>query len=179
MRPLEAMDTDDLYSIYSDPNVMKYWNFLPWSDPDCAREFIIKDNEALQFGDYLRLGIEMKTTRRLIGACSLFSFNKQCMRAELGYLLAKRYWGQGFMHEALVGLLDYAFNVLALNRIEADIDPRNVASAKVLIRLGFQKEGHLRERWIVNDEVSDSDLFGLLRHDWNSIMPGNDQSHQT
>jgi ribosomal-protein-alanine N-acetyltransferase len=53
-----------------------------------------------------------------------------------------------------------------LNRIEADIDPRNVASARSLERLGFRKEGRLRERWIVSGEVSDSDLYGLLRIDW-------------
>jgi len=60
----------------------------------------------------------------------------------------------------------YAFNDLDLNRIEADVDPRNVASARSLVRMGFRKEGHLRERWIVSGEVSDSDLYGLLRIDW-------------
>ena len=52
------------------------------------------------------------------------------------------------------------------NRLEADIDPRNVASARSLVRLGFRQEGHLRERWVVNGEVSDTDLYGLLRIDW-------------
>jgi RimJ/RimL family protein N-acetyltransferase len=55
---------------------------------------------------------------------------------------------------------------MALNRVEADIDPRNHPSAKTLERLGFQKEGHLRERWIVNGEVSDTGLYGLLASDW-------------
>ena len=70
------------------------------------------------------------------------------------------------MHEALGALLDYGFGELALNRVEADIDPRNAASAKTLERLGFRQEGYLRERWIVADEVSDSSLYGLLRRDW-------------
>jgi RimJ/RimL family protein N-acetyltransferase len=71
------------------------------------------------------------------------------------------------MHEALTALLDYGFHNLNLNRIEADIDPRNVSSAKTLERLGFTKEGHLRERWIVGEEVSDTFLYGLLRREWN------------
>jgi len=54
---------------------------------------------------------------------------------------------------------------LRLNRIEADIDPRNVASAGLLERLGFVREGVLRERWIVGDEASDSALYGLLASD--------------
>ena len=70
------------------------------------------------------------------------------------------------MHNALQALLRYAFQTLDLNRLEADIDPRNVASARTLERLGFQKEGYLRERWIVNDEISDTCLYGLLRREW-------------
>jgi len=56
-----------------------------------------------------------------------------------------------------------------LNRIEADIDPRNPASAKTLECLGFQKEGLLRERWIVSDEVSDTAYYGLLRQEWQPL----------
>jgi RimJ/RimL family protein N-acetyltransferase len=59
-----------------------------------------------------------------------------------------------------------------LNRIEADIDPRNVASARSLERLGFSKEGHLRQRWIVNGEVSDSAFYGLLLSDWQAQQRG-------
>ena len=73
------------------------------------------------------------------------------------------------MHEALQALLAYAFHALDLNRLEADIDPRNLASAKVLKQLGFLKEGHLRDRWIVNNEVSDTALYGLLRKEWRSL----------
>jgi RimJ/RimL family protein N-acetyltransferase len=72
------------------------------------------------------------------------------------------------MHEALRRMLDIAFVQFELNRIEADIDPRNTASARSLERAGFAREGLLRERWIVNGEVSDSALYGLLRKDWQS-----------
>jgi RimJ/RimL family protein N-acetyltransferase len=57
---------------------------------------------------------------------------------------------------------------MGLHRIEADIDPRNTASARCLERLGFVKEGLLRERWIVEGEVSDSAIYGLLQPDWAS-----------
>ena len=88
---------------------------------------------------------------------------QSCM---LGYAVDAQCQGQGLMHEALHTLVTHAFNVLDLNRLEADIDPRNVASARSLVRLGFVREGHLRERWIVDGEVSDTDLYGLLRNDW-------------
>ena len=70
------------------------------------------------------------------------------------------------MCEALGALLNYAFHTLNLNRLEADIDPRNHASAKILERLGFTREGHMRERWIVNGEVEDTWWYGLLRREW-------------
>jgi RimJ/RimL family protein N-acetyltransferase len=70
------------------------------------------------------------------------------------------------MDEALRALLNYGFSQLKLNRVEADIDPRNEASARSLERLGFSKEGYLRERWIVGEEISDSALYGLLHRDW-------------
>ena len=86
-------------------------------------------------------------------------------------MLARPYWGQGYMHEAMRAMVDFAFHEMQLHRLEADVDPRNTASVKTLERLGFQKEGVLRERWIVGDEVSDSALYGLLASEWASPSP--------
>ncbi len=117
-------------------------------------------------GKYVYLGIERTSDGKLIGECSLFNLVPQCRRAEVGYTLAQQAWGNGYISEALVALLEFGFARLDLNRVEADVDPRNVASAKTLEKLGFQKEGLLRERWIVGEEVSDSALYGLLAVDW-------------
>ena len=119
-----------------------------------------------QSGESLPLGIERNCDNVLVGNCTLFHFHESSRRAEIGYVLGRPYWGFGYMHEALHALLTYAFEHLALNRLEADIDPRNTSSAKSLERLGFRKEGHLRQRWIVNGEVSDTGFYGLLRDDW-------------
>ena len=72
------------------------------------------------------------------------------------------------MQETLKAVLNYAFDVLNLHRIEADVDPRNDASVRTLERLGFQREGYLRERWQVNGEIQDAFFYGLLRPDWES-----------
>ena len=122
--------------------------------------------EGYRTGSALQLGIERRADSALVGTCSLFHFHVASRRAEIGYVLGRPYWGSGYMHEALQALLGYAFQALDLNRLEADIDPRNRASARTLERLGFQKEGHLRERWIVNGEVSDTWMYGLLRREW-------------
>lgn len=166
LRPLREEDRAELFGIFSDPTVMRYWSTPPWPSVQVADERIARHTQAMARGEYLQLGIECRADGRLIGTCSLFNLDQQNKRAEVGYALAHAAWGHGYMHEALCALLSYAFSEMGLNRIEADIDPRNEGSARTLRRLGFQQEGYLRERWIVNDEVSDSALYGLLRGEW-------------
>ena len=171
LRPYRPSDAEALFAIYSDVRVMRYWSYPPWPSIDKAHEMIAKDATALAAGEHLRLGVATLDDARLIGHCSLFNLNAQCRRAEIGYGLAFDAWGHGYMHEALTAVLNYGFTEIALNRVEADIDPRNAASAKTLERLGFQNEGFRRERWVVDGEVSDSGLYGLLRRDWLARTP--------
>lgn len=166
LRTLTDADAPALYGIFSHPEVMRYWSRPPWTEPAQAHQMVLTSLEDLRTGDALRLGIARRSDDRLVGTCSLFSFHVESRRAEIGYALGRPFWGCGYMHEALAALVEYAFTTLGLNRLEADIDPRNAASARTLERLGFQKEGHLRERWIVSGEVSDTWWYGLLRREW-------------
>jgi len=166
LRFLDEADLSALYELFSHPEVMRYWSYPAWIEPSQAKQMLVDVQEGYRTRSGLQLGIERSFDQRFVGVCTLFAFHVPSRRAEIGYALARPYWGLGYMNEALQALLGYAFQTLDLNRLEADIDPRNLASAKTLERLGFQKEGHLRERWIVNDEVSDTGLYGLLRRDW-------------
>ena len=166
LRPLHEADAPSLFAIFSDPKVTRYWSTPTWTSIDLANAMIAKDQKAMADGEYVRLGLQRVDDGSMIGICTLFAFLEQCRRAEVGYGLAAHAWGHAYMDEALRALLGYGFTTLGLNRVEADIDPRNEASARSLERLGFQKEGHLRERWIVGDEVSDTALYGLLQRDW-------------
>ena len=166
LRPLRVDDAEALFRMHTDLQVMRYLSTPPWQSVALAEELIAKDLAALPAGQHLRLGLVERSAWALVGSCSLFAFNEQCRRAELGYMLARPHWGVGLMHEALRAVVAFAFDGLKLNRIEADIDPRNSASARSLARLGFVEEGYLRERWIVDGEVSDTALYGLLRSDW-------------
>ena len=131
LRPLVEADAPALFAIFSDPAVMRYWSTPPWASMDEAHALVARDQKAMAAGDYLRLGLVRTDTGALIGNCTLFSIRTTCRRAELGYGLAQSAWGQGYMHEALRALLDFGFSALNLNRVEADIDPRNSASAGV------------------------------------------------
>jgi [ribosomal protein S5]-alanine N-acetyltransferase len=166
LRFLADTDAPALFQIFSNAEVMRYWAWPAWTELSQARQMVIDSQEGYHSGSALQLGIERRADGVLVGTCSLFHFHAASRRAEIGYALGRPYWGSGYMHEALEVLLGYAFQTLDLNRLEADIDPRNQASAKTLERLGFQREGHLRERWIVNGEVSDTWWYGLLRREW-------------
>jgi ribosomal-protein-alanine N-acetyltransferase len=117
-------------------------------------------------GACIRLAIERREDKRVVGEALIFNFAMESKRADLGYALARNAWGSGYVSEALVPLLDYGFKQVELNRLQAVIDPRNAASARVLERLGFQYEGRQREHYIVRGETTDSGLYGLLRREW-------------
>ena len=136
------------------------------TDVSEARQMLINIQKNNRNGSALQIGIQRKSDQALIGTCALHNLHLNSKRAEIGYALGRTYWRQGYMREALTVLIDYAFKSLGLNRLEADIDPRNAASENLLELLGFQKEGYLRQRWIVDGEVSDSVIYGLLRSDW-------------
>ena len=178
LRPLAAADAHDVFAVYSDPVVMRYWSTPPWTRIEQAHEMIAGDIAGFEGGEHLRLALlpaDGTAPLPLLGTCSLWNIDRSSRRAEVGYLLAATAWGRGYMHEAMTALVRYAFEDQGLNRLEADIDPRNQPSEKSLLRLGFQKEGHLRERWIVNGEVSDSGLYGLLARDWRACSSSGPQ----
>jgi RimJ/RimL family protein N-acetyltransferase len=166
LRPLQAADAPVVFALHADPAAMRYWSTPPWTEARQADDLIARNQAAMAAGDYLCLGLELHGNGCLIGLCTLFAFHLPSRRCETGYMLKRDCWGQGLMHEALGTLLNFGFGVLDLNRVEADIDPRNAGSRRTLQRLGFIEEGRLRQRWIVDGEVSDSALYGLLRRDW-------------
>jgi RimJ/RimL family protein N-acetyltransferase len=168
LRPLCAADAPGLLRISSDPEGMRYWSGPPWATLDQAHSMIEHGARGITTGDQLRLGIEIIEGAVLAGTCTLFNINDSCRRVEIGYGLHPSAWGRGYMNEALAALIAYGFENRQFNRIEADIDPKNGASARCLERLHFIKEGYLRERWIVGGQVSDTALYGLLRSDWAS-----------
>lgn len=165
LRPLREADARAFFEIWSDAEAMRYFSFSTMTHIDEAEARVARNVQTSASGESLACVLESRETGEALGECVLFHANEQCRRAEIGFSLRRTYWRGGYMREAASAMIDHAFGTLRLNRLEADIDPRNVASAGLLERLGFVREGLLRERWIVGDEVSDSALYGLLASD--------------
>jgi ribosomal-protein-alanine N-acetyltransferase len=166
LRWISAKDVDDFYGIYSNPEVMRYWSTPPLPDRSAASKLISEIHEGFERRELLKWGIALRSEDTLIGSVTLFHLDFTHRRAEIGYALGRPYWGKGYMQETLRAVISYAFEVLNLHRIEADVDPRNAASIRTVERLGFQREGYLRERWQVNGEIQDALFYGLIRPDW-------------
>lgn len=166
LRPFTDADADALFALHSSAYVLRYWDAPPWSERTQAERFIATCRQMADEGSGARLAIDRLADGAFIGWCSLTQWNPTYRSASLGYCLHDAAWGHGYATEAAGALLQWAFETLDLNRVQAETDTRNLASARVLEKIGFLREGTLREDCVVNSEVSDSWVFGLIKREW-------------
>lgn len=166
LRQLARSDAAALFALYSDPDVMRYWNHAPWTSMGQATLTIAEARADYVTGASLHCAIEQTVTGKLIGSCALYAVSRQHRSASVGYMLSQEYWGQGYLAEAMQLLLAHAFGAWNLNRVEAEANRRNTGSCRALERMGFRPEGLLRERWIVAGEKHDTIAYALLRDAW-------------
>lgn len=170
LRPLHDADAPYLFEAWSDPEVVRYFSFPPMQGIDQARARVAEKLQASSEGGGLIFVIHSRNGGEVLGDCGLHHADPRRRQAEIGYCLARRHWGKGYMTEALEALIDYGFKGAGLLRIEARIPSRNLSSVRLVERLGFHLEGYLRERWVTgNGEVADVSLYGLVRRDRQSV----------
>ena len=166
LRPFNDSDANALFALHSNAYVLRYWDSPPWSNRLRAERFITTCRQIAEAGTGTRLAVDRVSDAAFIGWCSLTRWNPDYRSASMGYCFDDAAWGQGYATEAARALLEWAFDTLDLNRVQAETDTRNAASARVLEKLGFVREGTLREDCVVNGEVSDSWVYGLIRREW-------------
>jgi RimJ/RimL family protein N-acetyltransferase len=166
LRPFGDADAQDLFALHSSARVLRYWDSPPWSGRGRAEHFITTCQQMAEEGAGARLAVDRLADGSFLGWCSLSQWNQDYRSASLGFCFDEAAWGHGYATEAARVLLQWAFAAMDLNRIQAETDTRNIASARVLEKLGFVREGTLREDCVVNGEVSDSWVYGLIRREW-------------
>ncbi len=169
LRSVEHTDLPALLEVMQSEAVCRHLPYDTWKSIEDGHAWFARMQKRHEERSGIIFVLAERATQRVIGTLLFFNFNEPSARAEVGYILGEAHWGKGLMHEALQGWLRCGFETLGLRRIEAEIDPRNTASRKVLMRLGFVREGLLRQRWFTKDELSDSELFGLLQSDFQPI----------
>ncbi|GMV31718.1 MAG: acetyltransferase [Rhodanobacteraceae bacterium] len=166
LRTVLRSDLEAIYLLHSDSRAMRYWSFAPWTERQQAHDWFAQRASHGEREEVWPWGITRQDDDELFGIVTLFSVNRVQRRSEIGYQLRPSHWGQGYAQEALRAVLGYGIDALELGRVEADIDPRNEASCRLVERLGFRREGYLRERWRVNGEITDTALYGLLAREF-------------
>lgn len=164
LRPLRGDDVDALHALFSDPGVTRYWSFQAWSRRAQAEQYLA-ERLALQPPAVHGWAIAAEGDV-LVGTLTLFVLDGPPRRGEIGYALRSDRQGLGLASEALRLAIGFAFDALDLGRIEADVDPRNLASWRLLERLGFRREALLHDRCRAGNEVGDAAIYRLQRQDW-------------
>jgi len=166
LRQINQKDAQALYSLRADSRVMQYIDRPLATSIDDANEFINKINNSLITGDGISWAISLKDDPVMIGNIGLWRIIKENYRAEIGYMLHTAFQGKGIMQECFDLVLHYGFNDLKLHSIEANINPENLASMKLLEKNGFVREAYFKENFFYDGRFLDSAIYSLLEPAW-------------
>ncbi len=139
LRQLLESDVKEIFSLRSDKLINKYLDRQPSITLDDSLNFITTTNENIKNSELKYWAIELKDSKKLIGTICLFDFSDELKKCEIGYELLTDYQGQGIMNEAAKTIIEYAFQTLGLNRIEACTHKDNQNSTKLLHKFNFEK----------------------------------------
>ena len=166
LRETRESDATFLFRHLSDGEVCRYlFDAEPYTTIDEAesliRLFIDPEGKSLN-----RWIIVEKESGEPIGTCGFSFWDGENNIADIGYDLAPAYWKRGYMTEALTEAITSGFDNMSLNRIEAVIALENVASTGLVEKLGFVREGIMRDRHLFKGTYYDHYLYSLLARDW-------------
>ncbi|WGD36686.1 GNAT family protein [Lysinibacter sp. HNR] len=168
LRLMTLDDTEAILTYQADEEVTRYLPYPP-RDRDTVikkiQEHSIRDSLA-QDGDYMMLLAERRSDGATIGEMYFKLDSVEHSRAEIGWVLHPQFHGHGYASEAAQALLDVAFYTMKLHRVFALLDPRNDASVSLCLRLGMQKEAHLRHDEFFKGEWADTGIYGILSDEW-------------
>ena len=169
LRKLTMRDAGDIYRYSRDPEVARHvlWDaHRSIGESRAYLRYMIRRYRAHEPASW---GIEYTANRQIIGTIGFMWIQQDNASAEVGYSLAREYWNRGLMTEALQAVIQYGFDGMNLNRIEAQHETTNPASGAVMRKCHMQKEGTLRSRLFNKGRYVDVDLYAILRRDFNRL----------
>jgi [ribosomal protein S5]-alanine N-acetyltransferase len=161
MRPQRAADAPALHEAYRDAELMRFWSSAPHATLEETAAYLSGGRGREHWRGW---SVTLKGEDVAIGTLAA-GFRRPGVY-EIGYLLARAHWGQGYAREAVTRLLRLLFEEEGARRVFADTDPDNGASNRLLEALGFTLEGRLRDEWETHIGVRDSLIWGMLRDEW-------------
>ncbi|MGB8887516.1 MAG: GNAT family protein [Candidatus Korobacteraceae bacterium] len=169
LRDLEASDAPRIFVYRSHPEVSRFQSWGTESGDEIS-SYIggIATMEPGAPGLWYQLGIELRSSRQLIGDCGFRVMHHEPRQVEFGIALDLKFQSKGYAAEALRALLDYLLVKLDKHRVFGSVDPRNVRSIRLMQRVGMRKEAHfVQSLWFQGEWVDDM-IFAMLASDWKS-----------
>jgi len=163
LRPLSRSDADAVFAMMSDDETMRFWDYPAFKDRETVAEIIDAQLADIAEGGALYWAVALSPDGAAIGCCDLSEIDRHHGRAEIGFLFNRAYWGNGYALEAMQSVAEYAFEDLRLRRLWARFHDGNIASQRLLERLGFSREGRLRGHILREGEARDCEIYGRVR----------------
>ncbi|MFP5115217.1 GNAT family N-acetyltransferase [Bacillaceae bacterium C204] len=163
LRELMEYDALDILNCFSNADVLRYYGQNPLTSIVQVKQLVRNFSKNYDEKRGIKWGIEKKGTAGIIGTIGFQEWSPEHKRAEISYALFPEHWGNGFATEAVTKLISYGFKELGLMRIGAVVFVKNKASNKLLTKLGFIKEGVLRNYLYQNDVPFDANIYSLLK----------------
>ncbi len=166
LRPFSLADAKEVQRLAGNPKIAATTATIPHPYLDgMAEDWISKHADWFAKGDSVNWAIEHKTEKKLVGCVSIM-INKANRRAEIGYWVAEEYWNKGYCTEAAIEAIRYGFQRMNLNKITARHVKGNPASGKVMLKMGMEQEGLLKQDSFRNGNYEDMVVYGLLAKDF-------------
>ncbi len=163
LRPIAVSDAGALFVARGDPVVMRFWDWPTQQSVADVEDVLRRYAPDPSDESMLWWAVALAPDGPAIGECDLNTIDRQHRRAEVGYLFARAYWGQGYAAEATRAVIAYAFGALGLERLTARIHKGNSASVKLIERLNFRHEGTMRGYILRDGERRDCLVYGRLK----------------
>ncbi|MFI9813577.1 GNAT family N-acetyltransferase [Saccharothrix variisporea] len=164
LRRFRPEDAPAFSAYRSDPGVARYQSWEPPFPLALAEEFV-REVAGLDPAEPGWFQYAVEADGVLVGDVGV-NLHENRRQAEIGYTVATPHQRKGYASEAVRRVLDHLFAERGLHKVSAECDARNEASAKLLARLGFRREGHLVEHTWIKGEWTDDLIFGLLAREW-------------
>jgi ribosomal-protein-alanine N-acetyltransferase len=162
LRRLGETDLAELFFMRSDERIMIYIDQPRFTKQEEAIAYLEKLDKIQEENEGINWAVTLKGEPKLIGRLCLFNFAKEHFRGELGYVILPRYHGKGIAQEAVEAVLEYGFKQIRLHTIEANVNPANEASIRVLERNHFVREAYFRENYFFEGKFLDSAVYSLI-----------------
>jgi len=170
LRRIAMGDANEIFMLRSNEEVMKYVDRKRATSIEEAQAFITAMNESLDSNNGVMWAITFRDEPSvLLGYIGFWRLIKQNYRAEVGYMLNPKFWKKGIMKEALLRVIDFGFDEMKLHSIEANINPDNEASAKILESTGFVKEAYFKEDFFFEGTFRDTIIYSRLQNYKNNL----------